>query len=93
MEKAKKIILMAENLRKSDKVNSFDNNNEREADRIANSIVDMEESFKTINELTPKLLSEELSEEKINDILLDIGEELRHILYHIKDAKFYGYLE
>ena len=32
------------------------------------------------------------SEAAIQNALLDIGEELRHILYHIKDPKFFDYL-
>jgi len=42
--------------------------------------------------LLPKLLNEDLSPEELNEVLLDIGEELRHILYHIKDPRFFGYL-
>lgn len=40
----------------------------------------------------PKLFSERLNEEQIDDLLHKIGEEIRHILYHIKDPKFYEYL-
>ena len=32
------------------------------------------------------------SEAAIQNALLDIGEELRRILYHIKDPKFFDYL-
>ena len=33
------------------------------------------------------------SPEELFDVLIDIGEEFRHILYHIHDPKFYKYLE
>lgn len=93
MEYAKKMQLLSEILRKSKKVNSFDKEDEREADTLAHSLLDMEQSFKTVaNELLPKLSSNNLSEDEINDVLFDIGEHLRHILYHIKDPQFYKYM-
>ena len=33
-----------------------------------------------------------MNSEQLNDVLLDIGEELRHVLYHIRDPKFFSYL-
>ena len=33
-----------------------------------------------------------LNPEEMNSLLLDIGEEFRHILYHILDSRFYAYL-
>jgi hypothetical protein len=41
----------------------------------------------------PKLAREELSPAEAFDLLLDIAEEFRHILYHIHDQKFFEYLE
>jgi hypothetical protein len=42
--------------------------------------------------LFPRLLDESLAPEKLNDVLLAVGEELRHVLYHIRDPKFFSYL-
>lgn len=92
MNEGQKIVLLAETLRKSRKVNSFDTNTEQESERLANALIDIEKSLKTISEVMPKILSENIDEESIDDLLLDVGEELRHILYHIKDAKYYSYL-
>lgn len=93
MEYTKRLLLLVANLRKSEKVNSLDSSEEREADTLSHSLLDMEESFKVIsNSLLPKLLDEKLRSEDVDDILFDIGEELRHISYHINDPKFYQYL-
>jgi len=94
MEYSEKIKMLAQNLRKSEKVNSFDSLEERESETLAHSILDIEESCKTLlNNLFPKLEPTTLSQDEINELLFDIGEELRHILYHINDPKFYDYLK
>src|SRR5947207_3414274 len=88
-----KFGVLIRNLQKSKKVNAYNSTQEREADTIAHALLDMELSFNTIREsLLPKLLSATASEENVDDTFLDIGEELRHILYHIKDPKFFKYL-
>jgi hypothetical protein len=90
---AKKYDSLIAILRKSKKVNSLDSDNEMEAVRLAHAILDMSDSFKAISEqLIPKLTSNEITSEEIEEILLDIGEELRHVVYHIKDTRFYDYI-
>lgn len=37
-------------------------------------------------------MSKKMSGDEIDELLLDVGEEFRHIIYHIKDPKFYDYL-
>ena len=92
MEYTQKLDLIVQNLKKSQKVNSYDKGNEIEAGNIAHALLDMDTAFKEIINLLPKLYNCDLSEENVEEILLDIGEEVRHILYHIKDMKFYDYL-
>lgn len=84
---------MADKLKKSKKVNSLDRPDEPESETLAHAFLDINESCKTLtNELFPKLEFANLSEDEVNELLFDIGEELRHIIYHIKDPKFYEYL-
>ena len=93
MRYPEKLATLSKNLRKSKKVNSFDVDGEKEADTLAYALLDIEESCKSlITEQIPQLILTNTSEEKIDEILLDIGEELRHILYHVKDPRFYEYL-
>lgn len=40
----------------------------------------------------PRVLAESVSDEEASDALHAIGEELRHILYHITHTAYYGYL-
>ena len=42
--------------------------------------------------LLPKMANEKASLEDLTDVLHDMGDELRHILYHIRDARYFGYL-
>ena len=84
---------LVSNLRKSKKVDSFDQGNHKESETLASCFLDVIESSSLIkNELVPKLMSNTITEDQIEDVLLDIGEEFRHILYHIKDSKYYSYL-
>jgi len=54
---------------------------------------ELEESFnKFLHEQLPKLTNDQTSTSELYDVLLDIGEEFRHIIYHIRDPKFYKYL-
>lgn len=83
---------LAEKLQKYECVSKLDSDDEPEACRLAQSLSDLEQSFQEIiNNCLPALLKAD-NEEAIHDALLDIGEELRHILYHIKDPKFFTYL-
>ncbi len=37
------------------------------------------------------VLDDVLAESKVA-VLMDIGEELRHVLYHVRDPEYYAYL-
>ena len=54
----------------------------------------MEGSFyRLLDELFPRLKSDHVSEESLRDTMGDIGEELRHILYHVQNSRFYDYID
>jgi hypothetical protein len=83
---------LAERLQMVDPVARYDNDSHREAWAIAHAFSDLEESFeKFSHELLPKLMSE-VTPQAGRDILLDIGEEFRQVLYHLSDLRFYRYL-
>jgi hypothetical protein len=74
-------------------VKQFDQPGEPQAATLAHSLGDLEQSFRaTLDELLPRLLDPQKTPAELNDVLLDIGEELRHVLYHIKDPRFFSYL-
>jgi hypothetical protein len=67
---------------------------EDEAWTLAHGLSDLEESFRVVlDDLLVKLMNKDINAAERFDILLDIGEELRHIMYHIKDSRFYKYLD
>lgn len=89
---AEAVRLLAEKLQQFRCVSKFDDD-ESEAGRLAHSLSDLERSFnEVLLGLLPALLRAD-GEELVYNVLLDIGEELRHILYHINDPKFFGYLK
>jgi hypothetical protein len=84
---------LAERLSTCKAVTKFDVCEEREAWTLAHAFADLEESFRRfLEEQLPRLAQGQLKESEVHDLLLEIGEEFRHILYHIKDPKFYRYL-
>ena len=75
-------------------VAKFDRDCEPEGGVLAHLFSDLEQSFRTfLRELLPKLAAGNLSEEEIHGLLIQIGEEFRHVQYHLKDSRFYGYLQ
>lgn len=84
---------LSDTLKKSPKVSKHDTKDEPQAWTIAVSLKDIESSSRKIyEELIPELVNRDLSPEAIEDVLHQIGEELRHILYHIRDCKYYDYI-
>ena len=84
---------LADRLSKCPEVTKYDTGGEKEAGTLAQAFGDLEESFRSfLDEQLPRLMNDQASPTELFDALLDIGEELRHILYHIHDPKFYRYL-
>ena len=84
---------LADRLSKCPEVSKHDRDLETEAEVLAHAFGDLEESFRTfLNEQLPGLLDDRKTPAEVFDILIEIGEEFRHILYHIHDPKFYRYL-
>jgi hypothetical protein len=94
LEDSGKVKKLADQLGKCPQVQALDEGEEKEAWTLAHSFSDIEESFLTILDgQLSRLLESELEASEVYDLLLDIGEEFRHILYHINDPKFYRYLQ
>jgi len=84
---------LADRLSKCPEVAKHDEGAGKEAGTLAHAFGDLEESFRAfLDEELPRLMSDQASPAELFDVLLDIGEEFRHILYHIHDPKFYRYL-
>jgi hypothetical protein len=86
-------IDLAKRLSSIPSVAQFDEPGEPEGWAIAHALHDLEGSFRTIlDELIPKLVDKSAEPDALNDTLLDVGEEFRHILYHIRALRYYRYL-
>lgn len=74
-------------------VNRFDTNEEIEGGTLAHAFSDLETAFRRfLLDLLPRLTAENVSEADATKVLHEIGEEFRHIDYHLHDPKFYEYL-
>lgn len=92
MEYLEKLRNITTNLEKCERVTRYSSPEENQSDTLANAFIDIEESILNILLLLPKFYNEELKSEEADDLILEIGEELRHLLYHINDTEVYNYL-
>lgn len=91
-EEIKLVQLLYKILKDNKKIAQFDSENEPGGWRLAYSLSEIEKSCSTFyNKLLPKLKKTN-KQEDIEKILHEIGEEFRHLLYHIEDSKYYSYL-
>jgi len=90
---AEQINRLAYALARYNCIAKFDRTGEPEAGVLEHTFSDLERSFRTfLYELLPTLAAGNLPEQETQELLLRIGEELRHIQYHIMDPHFYRYL-
>ncbi len=68
------------------------NDQEKESNKLAYTLLEINESADEIRKHINLLLNDRIENDEINDIIWDIGEELYHILYHLKNNKFYSYI-
>jgi hypothetical protein len=84
---------LGESLARSPMVTRFDEGEDLEAWPLAHAFLDLEKSFRRfVDAQLPGLFDPSLAVDDISDKLLDIGEEFRHIVYHLKDPRFYRYI-
>jgi hypothetical protein len=74
-------------------ITRYDSGDDKEAWALADGFSDLEEAFRTfLDECLPKLADPQVRGEALVEVLQDIGEEFRTILWHIQEPKFYSYL-
>jgi len=77
-------------LSRCETVHRYDVPDEPQASTLAHAFLDLEDSFRRfVDEHLPALMRQGLSDQEICDCLQDIGEEFRHIAYHMRDMQFY----
>lgn len=89
LQEPNKLKILADRLSKIKEISRFNHENHNESWVIAHSFSGLEHSFnKFLESYLPRLVDENLSDQEVNDLLIEIGEELRHIIYHIRDPDF-----
>jgi hypothetical protein len=92
MEFIEKLNVVKRNIEKCERVTKHSTNEESQVDTLANALLDIDESIQILKEQISKLYLNDLAKDDVEDLILDIGEELRHIIYHINDTRVYDYL-
>ena len=88
-----RVIELGQQLSKIPEIAQFDKPGEPQGHTLAHALSHWEDSSATfLDNLLPKLANEMASAEDLIDTIHDVGDELRHILYHIQDVKYFGYL-
>ncbi len=93
MKYIEKLKAVTHNLEKCERVTKYSTKEENQADTLANTLIDIEEATQKIKEHVSKLYLTELTKDEVDDLILDLGEEFRHVLYHINDTIVYDYLK
>jgi hypothetical protein len=93
----RRVITLAERLRQAPRVVRSARQNDRTLDeesmQIATALADIEESAVDLfDNLVPRLFLLEPTSELADDVLNDVGDAYRHILYHILDTKLFVYI-
>ncbi len=74
-------------------VTQFDRRDEPQGWTLAWTFSELEGSSAAfLDDHIPRLVRNDLTDDEIIDVLHAIGEEFRHILYHLRDPAYYGYL-
>lgn len=83
------INALAEQLNRFGFVRKFDIDGEPQAGVLANALADMHVAMTTISSHLAKLTQSGTDEEAAKAILMQVRDELRHIIYHVKDTQFF----
>jgi RHS repeat-associated protein len=93
MDSQADIARLAKLFERVERLRTFGSHEDPESWALAHTLVDISESCEKIcRSMVPALMRTQ-DEQAIEDSLHDIGEELRHIHYHIKLSRFYRYLQ
>jgi hypothetical protein len=63
------------------------------SETLAHALLDFQESFRAYIENEFSRLEAATSTEAAADVLLDLGETIRHVLYHLNNSSFFRYLD
>ena len=81
---------LAERLSQYPQVSRYDSETNREAWTLAHSFLDLAESFQRfLSEQLPALEQRATTPERTIEILQDIGDEFRHIEYHLRQPQYF----
>lgn len=92
-EYGRRLLLLAKQLERVHQVARYDTADEKQAAKLAFDLLDLADSCRVISDNHLRALNDSsLPPEALHAVLIDIGEELRHILWHIRNSEFYSYL-
>ena len=90
LESTEDMLRLTDRLSRCENVTRLDTPEEPQGWTLAYHLSHLEESFHAfLDRQLPRLLDESLTNDEVLDALFDIGDELRHVVYHLRDARFF----
>jgi hypothetical protein len=93
LKKVDGVSELAKRLSEYPEITRYDSGDHKEAWALADGFSDLEQAFRAfLDQHLPKVVDPHVKGEALMDVLQDIGEDFRTILWHIQDPKFYSSL-
>jgi hypothetical protein len=83
---------LADMLARCPDVSRHDADDEPQGWTLASAFQEIEGSSRSFVDDLHRLTTEQLTPDQTFELLVEIGEEFRHVLYHVKETAFYAYL-
>lgn len=91
-ENTEAITRLVETLKRCPAISRLSTDSKSEPEALAHAVADIGSTAEKMQtEIIPKLLSSPGAPE-VEDLLHQLREELRHVLYHIKDTEYFSVL-
>jgi hypothetical protein len=88
-----RLVTLSNQLSRIESVRRLDDDTEKQSDVIAVGLLDIEASCRAIiDRHLPKLFQPEATVDEIKDVLMECNLEFQHIVYHIRDMKYFSYI-
>ena len=69
-------------------VEQFSDEQRDESDTLAHALLDVLEASRELSDRISRILEAGVTEEELHGV----GEELRHVMYHVNDSRYFAYL-
>ncbi len=92
LSSAEAMKALAERLERCPQIAKLNDEGHNEAWTLAHSLSDLADASDAYLKILPTLLDESLQGDELIQRLIEVGNELQHMLYHLEDPRFFRQL-